>query len=68
MNFGDQACGSVVNAAAAPDGGADLLAVLQLAARDGGEVRVGSREGPALTLLPLPYALPETAAPRGRIA
>jgi len=68
LSFGDQACGSVVNAAAAPGGGADLLAVLQLAARDGGDVRVGSPDGPTLTLLPLPYALPETAAQRGRIA
>jgi folate-binding protein YgfZ len=67
-SFGDQACGSVVNAAPAPGVGADLLAVLQLAARDAGEVRVGSHNGPALTLLPLPYALTETAAPRGRIA
>ena len=30
--FGDQSCGTVVNAAASPDGGSDLLAVLQLAA------------------------------------
>ena len=31
--FGDQPCGTVVNAAPAPGGGSDLLAVLQLAAR-----------------------------------
>jgi hypothetical protein len=67
-SFGDQACGSIVNAAEAPGGGADLLAVLQLAARDSGEVRVGSRDGPALTLLTLPYAIPDTAASRNRIA
>lgn len=67
-SFGDQACGSVVNAATAPVGGADLLAVLQLVARDGGDVRLGSHDGPALSLLPLPYVLPETVAPRGSIA
>ena len=65
---GDQACGSVVNAAEAPGGGVDLLAVLRLDARDGGELRLGSLDGPALALLPLPYAIPEIAASRNRIA
>jgi len=67
-SFGDQACGSVVNAAEAPGGGTDLLAVLQLAARNSGEVRVGSRDGPELALLPLPYAIPDAEASRNRIA
>jgi folate-binding protein YgfZ len=63
--FGDQACGTVVNAAAAPAGGFDLLAVLQLAAeRD--DVHLGSPDGPALTPLPLPYAIPAAVAQRGR--
>ena len=66
--FGEQACGTIVNAAAAPDGGNDLLAVLQLAAGASGDVHLGAPTGPALRLLPLPYDAPAPAAPRGRIA
>lgn len=66
--FGDQACGTVVNAGAAPDGGTDLLCVAQISAITAGELRVEARIGAALTLQPLPYALPSPAAPRGRIA
>jgi tRNA-modifying protein YgfZ len=66
--FEAQACGSVVNAAPAPGGGADLLAVLQLAARDSGEVHVDAPDGRRLALLPLPYALPDAPPRRGRIA
>lgn len=52
-----QAAGTVVNAAAAPEGGSELLAVLQISSiESGSEVRLGSREGPALEWLPLPYA------------
>ena len=39
--FGDQPCGIVVNAAPAPGGGSDLLAVVQLAATDAGRVAPG---------------------------
>jgi folate-binding protein YgfZ len=66
--FGEQACGTTVNAAAAPDGGSDLLAVLQLAAAASGDVHLGSVDGPALRLAPLPYEMPAPTAPRGRIA
>ena len=66
--FDAQACGSVVNAAPAPGGGSDLVAVLQLVARDSGEVHVDTPDGPRVALLPLPYALPDAAPPRGRIA
>ncbi|MEO8305347.1 MAG: folate-binding protein [Betaproteobacteria bacterium] len=65
--FGDQPCGTVVNAAAAPGGGGDLLAVLQLAAADRGDTRLGSPGGPALSPLPLPYAFPPAGVPRGRV-
>ena len=41
-----QPCGTVVNAAPAPDGGCDLLAVLQLAAAASGDVRLGAPDGP----------------------
>ena len=62
--FGDQACGTVVNAAPAPSG-AQFLAVVQQAAADAGPLAIGSPEGPRATLLPLPYAVPMTA-PRPR--
>jgi folate-binding protein YgfZ len=65
--FGDQPCGGVVNAARAPDGACDLLAVLQLAAQ-ASAVRLASQNGPELSFLPLPYALPDASAARGRIA
>ena len=65
--FGDQACGSVANVASAPGGGHDLLAVLQIAARDSGDVRLTTPDGRKLALLPLPYPLPEAAPPRARI-
>ena len=65
--FGEQPCGTVVDAAAAPAGGADLLAVLQLAAADAGDVRLGAPDGMPLAPLPLPYPMPAPEAPRGRI-
>ena len=66
--FGEQACGTIVDAAVAPGGGCDLLAVLQLAAAASDEVRIDTRDGPALRLLSLPYELPAPPAARGRIA
>src|SRR5262249_7144059 len=65
--FADQPCGTVVNSAPAPDGGCVLLAVLQIGAADS-DVRAGGLDGPELTLLPLPYEVPMSSAPRGRIA
>jgi folate-binding protein YgfZ len=66
--FGNQPCGTVVNAASAPDGGSDLLAVLQLAAAEVGDTRLGDPAGPLLVPLPLPYVVPPPAVPRGRLA
>jgi folate-binding protein YgfZ len=66
--FGAQACGTVLNANAAPDGGGDFLFVAQMTAIAGGALRLGAVDGPALSVLALPYALPEATAPRGRIA
>ena len=52
-----QASGAVVNAAAAPDGGSELLAVAQISALENAQpLRLRSPDGPALELLPLPYA------------
>lgn len=65
--FGDQACGTVINAARAPNGGIDLVAVVQTAAADGEDVRLGSLDGPHLQRLPLPYPLPEPSAPTRRV-
>jgi len=59
--FGDQACGTVVDAAPAPDGGCDLLAVLQLTALEGA-LHLAAPDGPAMALLPLPYSLPAPIA------
>jgi folate-binding protein YgfZ len=66
--FGDQACGTIVNAAAAPGGGSDMLAVLQLAAAESGDVHLGALGGASLRLVQLPAEVPVPAAPRGRIA
>ena len=52
---GGQSCGVVVNAAAAPDGGFDMLAVMQIESAQRGEVHWKSREGPRLKFLELPY-------------
>ena len=66
--FGDQPCGTVINANAAPGGGGEFLFVAQVTAIAGGLLRLDAVDGPDVSLLPLPYALPEAAAPRGRIA
>ncbi|HMC44514.1 MAG TPA: folate-binding protein, partial [Caballeronia sp.] len=50
-----QASGMVVNAQAAPDGGYDLLAVIQTASITQATVRFKSVTGPTLSIQPLPY-------------
>lgn len=56
-NLPGQASGTVVNAAVAPDGGGELLAVVQIASLDAATpIRFGAADGPQLELLPLPYA------------
>ena len=66
--FGEQSCGMVVNAAPGPDGGVDLLAVVQIGAVDAGDVRIGSSQGPLLEPIALPYAVPQPSAPPRRLA
>lgn len=56
-DLGDQAGGTVVNATASPDGGSDVLAVVQTASRDSSTVHLKSMDGPVLRFLPLPYAV-----------
>ena len=55
--LGDQASGMVVNAEASPDGGYDMLAVVQSSSREGSPVHFKSLDGPALRFLPLPYTV-----------
>lgn len=52
---GDQAVGMVANAARAPGGGWDVLAVLRIDAHDGGDVRLGQPDGAPLQFRPLAY-------------
>ena len=58
-----QPCGTLVDAAPDVDGGVALLAVVQIAAAEGGDVRLGGPGGPRLVRRALPYAVP-TDAPR----
>lgn len=53
-----QASGMLANAAAAPTGGYDVLAVLQTSSRETQTVHWKSQQGAALQFLPLPYTLP----------
>ena len=61
--FGEQACGTVVEAVALPEGGSDLLAVVQWAALESEALKLGAPEGPALARAALPYAVPAPEAP-----
>ncbi len=61
--FGDQPCGTVVNAAPAPEGGVDLLAVAQIAAVLSGDVRLDGPDGVRLLQRALPYAMPAPPEP-----
>ncbi|MEI7456738.1 MAG: folate-binding protein [Nitrosomonadales bacterium] len=54
----DQACGMIANAAPAPGGGFDVLAVLQITSRDAHPVHLHSLQGPVLAFESLPYPLP----------
>lgn len=54
-----QATGTVVNAAPAPAGGFDVLAVAQVESANTQTLHLKAADGAALTLKPLPYALPE---------
>jgi folate-binding Fe-S cluster repair protein YgfZ len=62
--FGDQPCGTVLNAAAAPEGGTTLLAVVQIAAAEARDLRLAAVDGPRIDGRALPYAVPAPAEPR----
>lgn len=55
----EQPCGTVVQAAPAPDGGWDAIAALQITAAEQGGLQVGAAGGVPLTLGTLPYPLLE---------
>jgi len=55
----EQACGTVVQVAYAPDGRWLCIASLQTQAADSGGLHAGGQTGPALQLLALPYPLLE---------
>jgi tRNA-modifying protein YgfZ len=57
-DLGDQAAGLVVNGEFSPDGGCDVLAVVQNESRERSIVHLGSLGGPMLRFLPLPYGAP----------
>ncbi len=57
--FGDQAAGTVANAAPSATGGFDALVVAQIDAIKGGSLALGSLDGPRLVPQPLPYPVPE---------
>jgi tRNA-modifying protein YgfZ len=54
-DLGSQSSGTVVNAAPSPQGGYDMLAVMQIASAAGQPMHWKSADGPVLELLPLPY-------------
>lgn len=53
-----QSSGMIVNAAAAPGGGYDVLAVVHIASHDAHPIHLGSLAGARLQFLPPPYPLP----------
>jgi folate-binding protein YgfZ len=54
----DQSSGNIVNAIPSPQGGFDVLAVIQQSSVDTGEIHWQSLQGPTLEIKPLPYSLP----------
>lgn len=50
-----QGAGRIVDAAPAPDGGFEVLAVLQISSAEAGDLHLQSADGPTLTLMDLPY-------------
>ena len=61
-DFEGQATGTVVNAAPAPSGGFDVLAVVQVESAGAHTLHLKAADGAALSLKPLPYAMPEQQA------
>jgi len=56
-DMAEQSNGMVVNAAPSPDGGFDVLAVIQTSSVEAGKIHWQALDGPALEIMPLPYSL-----------
>lgn len=56
--LGEQASGTIVNAARSQTGGYDVLAVIQTSAAASGDVHWKALDGPVLKRLPMPYPIP----------
>ena len=56
-DMGEQSVGMVVNASPSPDGGFDVLAVIQTSSVEAATVHWKSLAGPSLQIMPLPYSL-----------
>jgi len=59
-NESGQGAGRIVDAAPAPDGGFEALAVLQISSAEANDLRLGDADGPTLRLLGLPYEFATT--------
>ena len=57
-----QSAGKIVAAQPSPDGGYELLAVVEIASREAGALHLGSASGPMLEFLDLPYEFPDSAS------
>jgi len=55
-----QGAGKIVRAESNPNGGTDLLAVIELASKEKGSLHLESAQGPVLNLQPLPYKFGES--------
>lgn len=58
IDMGDQSSGNIVNVALSPNGGVDILAVIQQSSVDSSPIRWQSLQGPVLQIKSLPYPLP----------
>lgn len=56
-DMAEQSSGMVVNAAPSPDGGFDVLAVIQISSVEAGKIHWQALDGPTLAIMPLPYSL-----------
>lgn len=57
-DMGEQSSGNIVNAASSPNGGVDVLAVIQQSSIDASTIHWQSLQGPRLEIKSLPYPLP----------
>ncbi len=56
-----QESGVIANAAPAPGGGSDVLAVIQIASHAQAQIHLAAADGPALNFAELPYTIPAAA-------